>query len=249
MSGFTVDASFYSHPKSVALRKRPRAMALWLLAGSWSALNHTAGVVNLPKLEGFRVYLADAELLVQIGLWEPVDKGCGYRFHDWQFWNATLEYPPACSGATLSGHDSTRNLAEPVTSGNAPRAGALARGTESFKTTTTSDTFGVGAPERRSVSDPGGIVAGWLESVESRPPSRVVGQVARLVREMQTEGIAEKYIVAGLEAWAERKLHPSVLPSVVHEQQQGRRRSTTDRRVADNLAVVERFARRDGLIP
>jgi len=97
------------------------------------------------------------------------------------------------------------------------------------------------------------ILSDWLDSMPARPPGRIVGQVAKQLGEMLAEGIAPEAVAAGLAAWATRGLHPSVLPSLVHEAQTASRRTsrlaTTDQRVAENLAVVERFARKEGLLP
>ncbi|ASR83966.1 HTH DNA binding domain protein [Arthrobacter phage Shrooms] len=68
---------------------------------------------------------------------------------------------------------------------------------------------------------PGGVtqelVGIWLEHCPTRPPGRVVGQVAKEITIMLSEGIEYRYVLAGLERWHSRHLHPSTLPSMVHE--------------------------------
>lgn len=51
----------------------------------------------------------------------------------------------------------------------------------------------------------------------SNPPGRVVGHVARLVGELVGEGETTNRVQAGIDLMLERRLHPSSLPSAVHE--------------------------------
>lgn len=61
------------------------------------------------------------------------------------------------------------------------------------------------------------IISAWCRWCVQRPPSRVVGQIAKLVGEMLAEGINPELIRRGLAAWTEKGLAPSLLPSVVNE--------------------------------
>jgi hypothetical protein len=87
----------------------------------------------------------------------------------------------------------------------------------------------------------------------------VLGHLGTLIAEMLAEGIDAADIRAGLAAWHTRNLHPSTLPSVVHEvmnapttatASQGTRRSarsTTDERMAQAQALKAKFrAKRPG---
>lgn len=47
-------------------------------------------------------------------------------------------------------------------------------------------------------------------------PKRVIGQVAKLVGEMVSEGISPEQVRAGIDLMLERRMHPSTLPSAVH---------------------------------
>lgn len=91
------------------------------------------------------------------------------------------------------------------------------------------------------------IVGEWVDRCDTRPPGRVVGQVAKLVGEMLDEGIGPDDIRRGIAAWMTKGLHPSTLPSVVNEvmnaapRGQPRRRDTDDR-VRDGLALAQRLA-------
>lgn len=89
------------------------------------------------------------------------------------------------------------------------------------------------------------IVGEWIDRCAKRPPGRVVGQVAKYVREMLAEGVDADDIRRGTAAWLGKGLHPAALPSVVNEvMNRGRgpaRPSTTDQRVADTLALGARL--------
>lgn len=89
MTWFRVDDSLHDHSKvrKVAV-KAPAALALWLIAGSWSMRKLTDGFIpddDLPWLIPGAEQLA-AEL-VAARLWRRV-RG-GHQFHDW------LEYQPS----------------------------------------------------------------------------------------------------------------------------------------------------------
>lgn len=95
------------------------------------------------------------------------------------------------------------------------------------------------------------LVAEWVEHCgPARPPKRVIGQVARELKAMLDEGIPYADVRTGLAAWHSKALHPSTLPSVVHETRIGPRRpdakpSTTDQRVSAAVALAERYAAED----
>lgn len=61
------------------------------------------------------------------------------------------------------------------------------------------------------------VIAGWIDSLNRRPPGQVIGQIAKHVGQMLSEGIPAEDVAAGLQAWQQKGLHPSTLPSVVHE--------------------------------
>lgn len=92
------------------------------------------------------------------------------------------------------------------------------------------------------------LVAEWIDHCNGqRPPGQVVGQVAKQLGQMLDEGIPAEHVRAGLVAWHDKRLHPSALPSVVHEIRQGprpaaRKGSTTDERVRQGLELAAHFA-------
>lgn len=94
-----------------------------------------------------------------------------------------------------------------------------------------------------------GLLAEWLDHCRKRPPANVIGQVGKQVKALLAEGQDHADVRAGLAAWHQKGLHPSALPSVVnefmnagsHPARAAPRPSTTDQRVADNLALAARF--------
>lgn len=62
------------------------------------------------------------------------------------------------------------------------------------------------------------IVGEWLERTPKRPPSSVIGQVAKHVRVLlDDDGIDPDDIRRGIARWMTKGLHPATLPSVVNE--------------------------------
>lgn len=101
MPWFNVDDGFADQPATVFLRQHKgghRAAFLWLLAGTWSAKHLTDGEVpgSVVAILGYKT--ADADLLVEAGLWEQT-KG-GYRFIDWARGNRTKEQIEATRAKT-----------------------------------------------------------------------------------------------------------------------------------------------------
>ncbi len=88
------------------------------------------------------------------------------------------------------------------------------------------------------------IVAAWIDWVPKRPPQQVVGQIAKHVGAMLAEGIDPDDLRRGLASWTTKGLHPSTLPSVVHEVMNASGRS---RQQDDTDAQFERAARRLGV--
>ncbi len=86
MPWFKVDDKFHSHSKvRKVLADDPAALALWVVAGSWSSDNTTDGVIPDHQLPWLFPVGADelARKLVAARLWKRV-RG-GYEFHEWLF--------------------------------------------------------------------------------------------------------------------------------------------------------------------
>lgn len=92
MVWFKVDDKFHSHSKvRKVLAEEPAALALWVVAGSWSSDNLLDGFVPDHQLQWLLPARADelAHKLVTARLWRRV-RG-GYQFHDFADWNKTKE--------------------------------------------------------------------------------------------------------------------------------------------------------------
>ena len=90
------------------------------------------------------------------------------------------------------------------------------------------------------------ILGEWLRDQPSRPPSDVIGQLGKRIAQLVRDGIDRDLIRNALDQWSSRGLHPSVLPSIVHELQtkpgRANKPSTTDQRVTDAFALAQQLA-------
>ncbi|MGW8703324.1 hypothetical protein ACWGOK_41540, partial [Streptomyces eurythermus] len=75
---------------------------------------------------------------------------------------------------------------------------------------------GASAPAPRSIST-NELIAEYAAACTHRPPKNVLGHLAHEVRKLLDEGIDPAHIRAGLERHRAKGLHPSTLPSLVHE--------------------------------
>jgi hypothetical protein len=90
MSYMAVEDTLHSHRKTVALFDGPcpgDAIALWTLAGSWSADELMEGFVPRARVRLFGLHKKAASELVRVGFWLEVEGG--YRFHEWHERNPT----------------------------------------------------------------------------------------------------------------------------------------------------------------
>ncbi|MFF9312194.1 hypothetical protein ACF1BS_14910 [Streptomyces sp. NPDC014748] len=61
------------------------------------------------------------------------------------------------------------------------------------------------------------IVSEWLDRCTERPPSRVIGQMAKEIRTLlEKDRIHPDWVRRGIATWMAKGLHPSTLPSVVN---------------------------------
>ncbi len=75
---------------------------------------------------------------------------------------------------------------------------------------------GASAPAPETVSAHQ-LIGDYAVACAHRPPQDVLGHLGREVRKLLDEGIAAAHIRAGLERHRAKGLHPSTLPSLVHE--------------------------------
>lgn len=88
-----LDDKLHSHPKVLALfdgGHAESALALWLLAASWSGDQLTDGVIPRVQVRRLGFTVAAAEELVRVGLWCVCDEG--WAFHDWLTYNPSREH-------------------------------------------------------------------------------------------------------------------------------------------------------------
>lgn len=91
MPWFRVDDSFCDHPKVLALSASPHcheALALWLMAGTWSAKHLENGAVPVMAVKRLGASVEAAEALVECGLWLGSEAE-GYRFRNWSKYQPT----------------------------------------------------------------------------------------------------------------------------------------------------------------
>ena len=79
MVWFKVDDNFATHRKAVAAGNL--AVGLWVRAGSWSAAQLSDGFIPDSVITVLGARKADAQRLVDVGLWHRVEGG--YIFHQW----------------------------------------------------------------------------------------------------------------------------------------------------------------------
>jgi hypothetical protein len=229
MTWFKVDDGFWRHAKvrrigkdKVVVEARVAAVGLWTLAGDWSADNEEDGFVPDETVATWDPKHKLAALLVRVGLWrrgeahgEP-----GYQFHQWdqrqptkaekeverEAWRvkkaaqrARERGVPTVSPSESPG-DTTQESPEipgsrPVPSRTSPKGEVPPVGADSAAK----------------------ILAEYIERCVKRPPSRVVGQLAKEIKALLDEGIESNDIRRGISTWMTKGLHPSTLPSVVNE--------------------------------
>jgi hypothetical protein len=112
-------------------------------------------------------------------------------------------------------HEPSRNrhggLSEPSTSPHGPDLGPR---NLDLGTTSPSGSAGTSAPETVSTQQ---LMAEYAAACAHRPPSGVLGHLGRETAKLLAEGIDPEHIRAGLARHRVKGLHPSTLPSLVHE--------------------------------
>jgi hypothetical protein len=112
------------------------------------------------------------------------------------------------------------------------------------KPTNASRSRSVAAPRPDPPADPPAeptaqaLVAEWITECRRRPPSAVIGHTSKVIKQLLDDGLDPDDIRHGITLWAQKGLHPSVLPAVVNELMNStmpRRKTnrTTDDKVAD----------------
>lgn len=226
MPWFKVDDKLHDHRKARAAGKA--AMGVWVLAGSWAADNLTDGFVPATLLGRWGTR-ADAARLVTAGLWGEAEQDGerGWRFHEWSERQPTRAEKMAQRAARAAAgrkggraSGASRREAKPQANGKQVASPALEPPSRPVPSIVSD---GDDEPSDEPSDPPWSaqpVIASWLETCPERPPGRVVGQVSSEVKKMLDEGIGPELVTAGLQTWSAKRLHPSALASIVHEQQQ-----------------------------
>ena len=123
------------------------------------------------------------------------------------------EHRKAAAQSTF--HEPSRSrhggLSEPSTSPHGPDLGP-----RNLDLGTTSPSGSAGAPAPETVSTQQ-LMAEYAAACAHRPPSGVLGHLGRETAKLLAEGIDPAHIRAGLARHRTKGLHPSTLPSLVHE--------------------------------
>jgi len=229
---FKVDDGLCFHPKAIAAGNS--ALGLWVRAGSWCGANLTGGALPRHMIGTFGAQKRDAARLVSAGLWCETEEG--YQFNDWDVYQPTKEQVEADRKASRERQaryrESKRNavsnaVTPPVSNPVSNAAPTRPDPTRSSSGTTPPS----GAPTAQT------LLGEWIDHCPEPPPGRVKGQIAKEIKNMLDEGISYERVRIGLATWQQRKVHPSVLPSIVHEMSGPPR---VDRQQA---AVDDKFAR------
>jgi hypothetical protein len=163
------------------------------------------GLQNLSEGGQITRYTVDGKPFLYVNAWEShqrIDKPNKAR------------YPaPTCENAVI--RDTLATSSRDTRETPAPGAGEQrSRGTGEQGTLAT-------APPPRALAIPDAptsqtLVAEWIEHCPEKPPSRVIGHIAKEVKVMLDDGIAYERVRRGLAEWNSKNLHPSTLPSIVH---------------------------------
>ncbi|KAA0979911.1 hypothetical protein FQ154_01760 [Paeniglutamicibacter gangotriensis] len=100
-------------------------------------------------------------------------------------------------------------------------------------------------PEESMTTNSQTIVAQWLENVTGpRPPSRVVGQLSKEIKNLLDEGHDYADVLTATQAWSRKASHPSILPSVLHEIRNPRTMTRgSEERLGAGLSLAQRAGR------
>jgi hypothetical protein len=198
-----------------------------------------------------------AKALVDLGLWTP--EGDGYRIVAYDRWQETTDEIAQARKAGAERQRRSRSARTPdVTRDNPADEPAASRVTDTTyidididksKNKTVSD--GAIASRRAAPRNPQAsaqeLLAEWLDHEPQRPPRRIVGHIAKTLKELLGEGQPYELVRAGLAEWSRSDSHPATLPSYVHRATKNRnRKSTTDERVTGALALAEKYDKLDG---
>jgi hypothetical protein len=229
---FKVDDKLHDHRK--ARKAGKSAMGVWVLAGSWSMDNETDGFIPEDVLARWGTP-TDARRLVAAGLWDNGihNEETGWWFHDWSVFQPSAAVTAAKKAkeheAGILGNHKRWHVKrkindpdceychrppdrEPDLVPDRVRSGGGESGANRPVPVPEPD-YSVGDDKSPAQV----LIAEWLDRCSSRPPGRVIGQVAKELKTMLDEGIPVETVRVGLANWHRKNLHPATLASVVNE--------------------------------
>ncbi|MGP3775436.1 hypothetical protein ACTWJ8_31910 [Streptomyces sp. SDT5-1] len=118
------------------------------------------------------------------------------------------------AGKTAPSEDSVSAHGEHIEPAMSPHHPDLGPRNLDLGTTTPAGDANVPAPSTVSARQ---LIAEYTAACAHRPPRDVLGHLGREVSKLLVEGIAPEHIRAGLTRHRAKGLHPSTLPSLVHE--------------------------------
>lgn len=252
-----------NYARDGAIRRAGEAAELLFLRSlAYAKSAKTDGLIpnyDLPVVAvGMKAVATRVKALVREGLWLPVEGG--WIIRSWQRWNGDDESDAQSVAGTFGNHrrwHAQRGVTDPGCdhcSTSVPDIGtrSLPDSPPDAETASGGESQGKGRevtttkPSVSRTDTAQTSIGEWLDHCRQRPPERVIGQVAKHVRELLAEGIDPGQVRAGLAAWHSKSLHPSTLPSIVNEVMNGTpKAATTDQRVAAGLALAARYAEED----
>lgn len=224
MTWFKVDDDLAFHRKVVSAGNA--AMGLWVRAGAWCAQHLTDGFVP-DEMVAILGTTNQRAKLIKAGLWIEVDGGC--LFHEWnengrQPLAKKVRENRAAAAERQAKHRDTiyKNLQVKEASHAVTHTSVTEDVTPLITPAPTRPVPFSSSDEEENPPPVGGnapndLVGEWISGCRKRPPGAVVGQIAKAIKGMLSEGLDADDIRAGIQVWSAKGLHPSTLPSVVNE--------------------------------
>lgn len=263
MTWFFVDDNLDGHRKADDTSNA--ALGLWVRCGALCARNGTDGLITAAqaKRRGTAGQIAE---LVRVGWWEPVEDG--YQMHDWEQWQTTAaqraERKAARSAAGAKGGKASGQTrrGKPQRSEREASASPVVHPPPNDSGTETNPApspYGLTHPTPSGSNEPGGpsaalevvpdtmrqadeITKAWWRTFEPPPTQKFIA-VKKIAEQLIKAGWTPEAVLREMQACGS-----TIVRARVEDRLRGQgssRQSTTDRRVADNLAVVARFAEQE----
>lgn len=232
MAWARLDDRFHEHWK--VAEAGLEATGLWTLCLTWASqarrTSPTPGVVPESVIARFAGGAAKGRRLVarlhKVGMFDDKTDD-GWPIHDFDDYLPRYDAEANRERGRRGGHakaakqTASKPLAEPP-SEPPEKELAKAKQTSGMRASVRRNPVPVPSEEAKASSAPssdspnsGKIIKDWIDRQRRRPAERVVGQVAKQVRELLDQDFTRDEIDAGLDALDAKQLHPSTLSSLV----------------------------------